>query len=120
MQATVERIDRDLEVVIQTTQQKVKESTEISSGFLGEFQKLSEKFSAVDMSLTSIATASQEQATGVTQVNTIMGTIENGTQQINQKVIELKDVASGLQNQSEELTQIIGSLREIAEGVSAS
>jgi methyl-accepting chemotaxis protein len=120
MQATVERIDRDLESVIQTTQQKVKDSTEISSGFLGEFQKLSEKFSAVDMSLTSIATASQEQATGVTQVNTIMGTIENGTQQINQKVIELKDVATGLQNQSEELTQIIGSLREIAEGVSAS
>jgi Methyl-accepting chemotaxis protein len=104
---------RDTTDLIQTTIERVKRGSALASQLQKNFTEIESGSSAVAQLITGIATATNEQAVGVDQVNTAMAQVDKVTQTNSAMSEETAEAARELSEQSEILKEMVDVLVEL-------
>lgn len=99
---------------------KSTQGVEISAKVQSGLQAIVDKARSVDELISQIATASQEQHQGITQINQAVAQIDKITQANAASAEESASAAESLNGQSDNLNQLVGELVRLSEGDSAS
>ncbi len=98
---------------IETAIGKSERGVQISAKVAANFNQITSKARAVDQYVGEIATASQEQAQGVSQVNTALTQMDKVTQNNAASAEESASAAEELNGQAETMKDAVGELRQL-------
>ncbi len=98
---------RDTTSLIETTIERVKRGSSLAHGLQKDFSQIESGSSSVAHLINGIATATNEQALGVDQVNTAMAQVDKVTQANSTMSEETADAAKELSDQSEVLKEMV-------------
>ncbi len=110
---------RDTTELIEGTVVRVKNGSDIASRLTTSFKEIEEGSTNVSRLITQIASATNEQAQGVDQVNTAVAQMDKVTQQNAANAEESASASEQLSAQAQALNGIVGDLMDIVQGVGA-
>lgn len=107
---------KDTADLIEGTVKRVGDGSELVSKTSGEFQEVSSSVVKVGELVSEIAAASDEQAQGITQINTAVGEMDKITQQNAASAEESSSAAEELNAQAEQMLEVVSELARLVGG----
>ena len=102
---------KDITTLIKGNNEKVVEGVGLIEGVSNALSNMVDQTRQITENISSIAVSSQEQSTGLTEVNTAVNELDRVTQKNSDMVEDTKSTSAGIENDAARLSKLVASFK---------